>query len=73
MRSRLVRWGAAVSAVIGLDELLLVVGLALLAYGFWLTWSPGAFLVPGAVLVWIALPSRRAFIDRPAPPARRKA
>lgn len=30
-------------------------GLALLSYGMSLTWWPGVFLVPGAVLTYVAL------------------
>jgi len=57
------------------DELLIVVGLALLARGFWLAWPPAAYIVPGALILWMALPSRSAFIVRkpegPEKPSRR--
>jgi hypothetical protein len=49
------------------DEIQVLVGLALIAAGCWMAWRPGAFLIPGAVLVWMAMPSRSAFIERPAP------
>lgn len=71
-RSRAV--GAAIAGVIGPDEILLGGALLLIAAGFWMVWRPGAFLVPGFALLWIALPSRAAFIVRPpAEKERRKA
>lgn len=47
---------------IGADEIVLGVGVALLSAGLWLAWAPGALLVPGAVLVWLALPSREPLV-----------
>jgi hypothetical protein len=44
------------------DELLLAFALLLLARGLVDVWRPGAYLVPGAVLLWIVLPTRRAFV-----------
>lgn len=46
------------------EELLLIAALALIARGFWLSWRPGAYLVPGLVILWIALPSRASFVAR---------
>jgi hypothetical protein len=60
----------AVVAIVGVHELAFLVGLGLVAVGFWMAWRPGAFLVPGAVLLWIALPARESFIDHPPPPAK---
>lgn len=58
---------AAISNEVGRDELFLGVGLGLLGYGLWLTpWSPAAFIVPGAALVWMALPPRKPFVVTPA-------
>ena len=63
--------GRGVAAEIGRDEIVLVVALWLVGYGLWLTpWQPAAFIVPGVVLLWIALPPRKMFIQRqPAQPA----
>jgi hypothetical protein len=49
-----------------LDELVLAAGVILIAIGCWDLWRPGAFLVPGAILVWISLPARTGFIARPS-------
>lgn len=59
-----------VSRHVGIDELGLWVGTALLATGAGRVWPPAVYLVPGAVLLWVHLPVRRAFIDRPQTPAR---
>lgn len=67
LRRSLAAVASAIAGEIGRDEIYLASGLALIAAGCWLTWQPGAFLVPGATLVWIALPSRTAFIARPEP------
>ena len=62
MRARNV-WGAMVTALQdNAYELLLSVSLLLIASGFWYWWRPGSFLVPGVVLLWIAIPSRAGFI-----------
>ena len=62
---------------VGADELGVSAALALIAYGFWQAWRPGAALAPGLVLLWLAMPARRPFIARPqaddTPPARRRA
>lgn len=59
--------------VIGIDECVLVFGLALVAYGFVLmpSWVAGSALAPGAVLVWMVLPQRARFIQ-PMPEPMRK-
>jgi len=64
-----------IGRLVGPDELALVTGLVLVAIGFWDLWRPGAFLVPGAVLLWLALPARYPFVTRHGPEpetARRK-
>jgi hypothetical protein len=48
---------------------MLLLALGLIAAGLWQVWRPGVYLVPGLVLLWIVLPPRRPFIERPAPPA----
>lgn len=72
IRAALARGWSAIS----LDDLVLVLALVLLAVGFWQVWTPGAFIVPGLVLLWLVLPSRAPLVTRPpvskkqpAPPA----
>lgn len=43
---------------------MLVVGLGLLAAGGAMCWRPAGLLIPGAVLTWIALPTRVPFVAR---------
>lgn len=50
---------------IEIDEILLVAGLVLLVVGLWPWIGAAACVVPGAVLVWLSLPAREAFIARP--------
>lgn len=66
-RARIVAGVAAVFGPNGLerDELLVIAGLLLVVRGLWLAWRPGAFLFPGLVILWIALPPRDPFIARP--------
>jgi hypothetical protein len=64
MRARSQALVAALAGLVGADELVLGVALALIATGLWQTWRPGAVLVPGVVLLWIALPARAGFITR---------
>lgn len=61
----------AIVAGIGLDEVLFVVALLLLAAGLWSLVGWPALIAPGAILLWVTLPTRRPFVDRPARPARR--
>lgn len=63
---------------LGLDELLFGAGLLLIGVGMWRVWQPGAFIIPGAILVWISLPQRKPFLEQrqpesysARPPARR--
>lgn len=58
LRPALRRLLAAIGGSIGVDDVLLVIGVALLAYGAGLIYQPAGYLVPGAVLVWIALPPK---------------
>ena len=50
-------------------EILIVVGLALVAAGFWyvpeLGIRSGALFAPGAIVLWISLPTRAAILERP--------
>lgn len=44
-------------------DVIVLCGLVLVALGCWEAWRPGAFLVPGAVLVYYGLPPRPPFVD----------
>lgn len=68
LRARLRVAAAAVRAAVGVDDLVLAAALMLLAIGFALVWLPGAFIVPGLVLLWLVLPSRAPFVTRPPAP-----
>lgn len=56
--------GVALSAAVGVEEALIYTALGLMACGCWQVWKPGAYLVPGAVMLWMYLPQRKAFVDR---------
>ena len=59
---------AVLTSRVGLDDVVLGVALLLIAAGFWSAWKPGAFIVPGVVLLWLVLPSRSPFVTRPPVP-----
>jgi len=66
--SRWTRLRAALASArqaIGLDDLVFVLALALLSLGVGMVWIPGGLIVPGAVLLWLVLPSRAPFVTRP--------
>lgn len=48
-------------------------GLALVAYGFWLAWLPLAFIVPGGLLVIVAVGGAIVEARRRAVPQDRRA
>ena len=48
----------ALRAAVGLDEIALLLALALVTAGLWMLVDRAAFIVPGLVLLWIALPAR---------------
>lgn len=60
------RLGSAVAAVVvsNLDELVTVIGLVLVTVALWPSLERAALVVPGAVLVWIGMPVRKAFVHR---------
>lgn len=64
IRQRSNRIIAAVAALVGVDEIGLVLGLALLSVGARMVWPPAGSLAPAAVLLWIYLPQRVPFIHR---------
>ena len=43
-------------------ELMVAGALLLIAVGLRAVWPPGSFIVPGAVVLWIYLPPRTAFV-----------
>jgi hypothetical protein len=49
----------------GLDEAVLLIALVLLVAGLWPRIGALALTIPGAVLLWIALPPRATFVVRP--------
>lgn len=63
---------AALVGAVGADEAVLVCGLAAVTAGVWAVLGAAALAVPGAVLVWVSVPSRRPFIDRVPPKAPRE-
>jgi hypothetical protein len=56
---------AAVADVIGPDEILLAAGLTLVTVALWPVMGRVALIVPGVVLLWIAIPEREQFVRRP--------
>jgi hypothetical protein len=59
------RWSrtaaAAIASVVGLDELVLVLGLVLVTVALWPLVGRVALIVPGAAAVWVSLPPRARF------------
>lgn len=53
-----------IAAEVGAGEVMLIVALAFIARGMWEVWTPGVYLAPGTVLLYLALPTRRPFIER---------
>lgn len=56
--------GQAIAAI-GVDVLVLILGLVMVTVGLWPWIGRGALLVPGVVLTWLSLPSRLPFVLRP--------
>jgi len=52
--------GRAIAA--NVEELMVAAAIALIAAGLRDVWAPGAYIVPGLVLLWIYLPARTAFV-----------
>lgn len=58
------------SGLFGVDEALLGLALVLLTAGLWALVHAAALIAPGAVLLWMVLPPRHAFVARtPEAPA----
>lgn len=65
---RLLRaWLAIIRAEVGREELLLALGLVLVTIALWPVFAQGALIVPGTALIWIAMPTRRSFVETPRP------
>ena len=56
---------AGLCAAVGLDGFLFIVALLLITAGLWPWCGWGALLVPGAVLLWVVVPSRSPLVTRP--------
>lgn len=69
MRSRLAKAWAAITAtirgVVGVEEVAIYTALVLIAWGCWFVWKPAAGIVPGIVMLWLYIPPRKPFIDKP--------
>lgn len=66
---------ASLAAVLAgnVEEMQVIVALALIGYGMSLVWMPGAYLVPGVVWLWLWLPQRKPLIaPTPAAPVETK-
>lgn len=72
MRASSAKMLAGLRALIGVDELVLLVALTLIVIALWPIVGCRALLAPGVVLLWIALPARAPFLVRPPekPPRR---
>lgn len=55
IRSAVVRFGRSVASQFDTRDVTGIIGLALLGYGLSLVWLPLAFVVPGAVIVYVAI------------------
>jgi hypothetical protein len=62
MMAVLRRAAAVVQRELDADVILLLTALLLIATGFWNWWRPGAYVVPGLVLLWLTLPARLPFV-----------
>lgn len=69
---RIRRLHQVLAAEVDRTSVALLFGLALVSVGLWDAWRPGAFLAPGVVLVWLALPARVPFVMRPSGAERRR-
>lgn len=73
-RTSSARLWLALRAIIGLDEVLLLVGFGLITVALWPAIGRLALLIPGAAIIWLVLPTRAPFLHRPSandPPTRR--
>jgi len=70
VRRRTAVAAAAVRASVDVGDVTLVIGLVLLGRGCWLLHPAAGCIVPGAILVWWALPQRPAFVE-PSPANKR--
>jgi hypothetical protein len=54
-----------IAGVIGPDEILLGTGLTLVTVALWPVLGRVSLIVPGLVILWIAVPERAPFVTRP--------
>ncbi len=74
MRARSAALVRSLAASIGADEVVLLVALGLLTAGLWSRIGALSLMLPGLVLLWIALPQRARFVTRdPETKAERRA
>lgn len=57
------RLHSLLAAALDKDDAMALIGLVLVAIGLWFVFRPLAFIVPGAVLLWMFLPSRPPWIE----------
>lgn len=62
MRTR--NGSAPIGKAVDVDDLVLLVGLLLVVAALWPAYGARALMIPGLVLIWIALPTRRALVER---------
>lgn len=73
IRSAWTRLTAAWGVLFGADEVTLMLGLVLLVVSLWPAFQQLALLPAALVLIWMALPSRAAFVSKvPESEPRRK-
>lgn len=66
LRTSSARVHRAVRSVIGVDEALLLTGVGLIVVALWPVLGRLTLVIPGAVIVWLALPPRLPFLHRPS-------
>ena len=47
------------------DEIGIALGVGGVAVGLWAIWWPAAVIVTGLVILWVSVPTRAPFIERP--------
>jgi hypothetical protein len=65
-------WANRIIAEIDRDDVFIGLGLVLVTVGLWAVVHVAALIAPGAVLLWVALPTRRSFLADPVADHRRK-
>lgn len=65
------RVARAFGAAFDKEDVLTLIGLGMLAGGLWQISHAASIAVPGVILLWMFVPPRPPFIERPATRARR--